>query len=145
MVLQPRIRREAASLAVLQEDYKVAVWLLVVTVHAGFAYDGASIPRLAQPLVGGPWDPRRLPAATVHDWLYASHALPRWIADLVFLVILVLTRGLSVWRCLVDWLAVRRYGRQAWDSHGPEEQLQARRLGKIKLALFHNQQKGKIE
>ena len=64
---------------------------------------------------------------------------------MVFLVLLLFTGLLPVWRCIVDWWAVRRYGRQAWDSHGPEEQLQARRLGKIKLALFHNQQKGKIE
>mgnify|MGYP003294186969 CR=1 FL=1 len=125
MIAQPKIVHVSPNLAKLIEPYTVRLWPFVITISAGFVFDGASIPALAQPLVGGPYDPRRLPAAAVHDWLYASHRLPRWLADLVFLVILIRTGLLEIWRCLVDWWAVARFGRAAWDSHGPEEQAAA--------------------
>lgn len=140
MILQPHITILPSGLAILDEDYTVSLWPATVTISAGFEFDGASIPALAQPLVGGPYDPRRLPAATVHDWLYASHALPRWIADIAFLVILLYTDLLPVWRCLVDWWAVARFGRAAWDSHGRDEQAVRRRQGTI--AIFSNPKKG---
>ena len=142
MIPQPHITILPSGLAILEEDYTVRVWPVTVSISAGFAYDGASIPALAQPFVGGPFDPRRLPAATVHDWLYASHRLPRWIADMVFLVLLLFTGLLPIWRCIVDWWAVARYGRAAWDSHGPEEQTIRRRQGAVKL--FSNPKKGQI-
>ena len=103
MIAQPQIVHVSPDRAKLLDQYTVRLWPFAITINAGFEFDGASIPALAQPLVGGPYDPRRLPAATVHDWLYASHRLPRWLADLLFLYILLMTGLLEFWRCLVDW------------------------------------------
>lgn len=118
------------SYAVLKEVYHVSAWPVSVWICADFAYDGASIPALAQPYIGGPWDPRRLPAATVHDWLYASHAVPKWIADLVFGYLLY-RNGHGLWRSIADWYAVSRFGHDAWYSHGPDENALALTQGSI--------------
>lgn len=118
------------SYAVLKEVYHVSAWPVSVWICADFAYDGASIPALAQPYIGCPWDPRRLPAATVHDWLYASHAVPKWIADLVFGYLLY-RNGHGLWRSIVDWYAVSRFGHDAWYSHGPDENALALAQGSI--------------
>lgn len=133
---QPRLAfGPGGDLARLTRDYRVAAWPVSVAVRAGFRYDGASVPALLRPLVGGPWDPLRLPAATAHDWLYASHAAPKWAADLVFLRLLA-ANGMPPWRALADWWAVARFGGAAWRSHGPEENRRARARGEIRLFGF---------
>jgi len=118
------------AVARIARTYYVRTWPVEVMILPGFEYDGASIPLLAQPVIGGPWDARRLPAATAHDWLYSSHAVPRWIADIVFLWLLI-ANGMTVWRAVVDWWAVARFGRPAWDSHGPDERAETIGLGCI--------------
>ena len=120
------------SYAVLRADYHVRAWPVSVWICAGFAYDGASIPAIAQPYIGGPWDPRRLPAATVHDWLYATHAVPKWLADLVFGYLLY-RNGHGLWRSIVDWYAVSRFGRDAWHSHLPDERRLVAEMGEIRF------------
>ncbi|MDO4365170.1 MAG: DUF1353 domain-containing protein [bacterium] len=130
---QPALAFEpGGALARLARDYRVAAWPVAVAVRTGFRYDGASVPEPLRPLVGGPWEPLRLPAATVHDWLYASHAVPKWVADLVFLRLLA-ANGMPPWRALADWWAVARFGAAAWRSHGPEENRRARTLGEISV------------
>ena len=109
------------SCATVIAPYHVRAWPLEVWIDAGFVFDGASIPELVRPYIGGPWDPRRLPAATVHDWLYASHAVSKWLSDLVFGYLLY-RNGMGLWRSIVDWWAVSRFGHEAWHSHLPEEQ-----------------------
>lgn len=133
---QPRLAFEpGGALARLARDYRVAAWPVSVAVRAGFRYDGASVPAPLRPLVGGPWDPLRLPAATAHDWLYASHAVPKWAADLAFLRLLA-ANGMPPWRALADWWAVARFGGPAWRSHGPGENRRARARGEIRLFGF---------
>lgn len=123
------ITQDGSSATVI-EPYHVRAWPFEVWIDAGFVFDGASIPELVRPYIGGPWDPRRLPAAIVHDWLYASHALPKWIADLVFLWLLVL-HGHGILRSLADWWAVSRFGHAAWSSHDRAEQMLAGYIGHI--------------
>jgi len=118
------------AMASIVERYYVRSWPFEVMILPGFMFDGASIPAIAQPWIGGPWDSRRLPAATVHDWLYASHAVPRWIADIVFLWLLI-ANGMTALRAVVDWWAVVRFGRASWDSHGPDERAETIGLGCI--------------
>ena len=129
------------SYAVLKDVYHVSAWPFYVWIDAGFVYDGASIPELLRPCIGGQWDPRRLPAATVHDWLYASHVLPKWLADLVFLWLLVL-HGHGLWRSLADWWAVSRFGHAAWYSHDRAEQSLTRSIGRIDILLPNQKMKG---
>lgn len=127
---QPSVDIRLDGYGTLTDTYHVKVWPVSVWICTGFRYDGVSIPALAQPYIGGPWDPRRLPAATVHDWLYASHAVPKWVADLVFGYLLY-RNGLGLWRSIADWYAVSRFGHDAWYSHGPDENAFALAQGSI--------------
>lgn len=128
---QPTIEKSAdGETATLTDFYTVDCWPVSVRICPGFAFDGASIPTALRPFVGGPWDARRLPAATVHDWLYASHATPRPVADLVFLRLL-LANGMPPIRAMADWWAVVRFGASAWASHGEDTRRWARDLGMI--------------
>lgn len=114
--------------AMLAEDYTVRVWWLEITVYRGFWFDGASIPGVLQSVVGGPWDVLTLAAALVHDWLYASHAMWRWLADLIFYV-LMRRGGVSRRKALAFWWAVSRFGADAWYSHDAAANISARALG----------------
>lgn len=118
------------ALGTLTDVYHVEFWPVSVYICAGFSYDGASVPEIAQPFIGCPWDAVMLPGATVHDWLYASHAVPRWIADLV-LFYLLFVNGFGFWKSFVVWRAVRRFGRNSWESHGPDENDVAIKQGSI--------------
>ena len=130
---QPRLVFDpGGTMAILSEDYAVSAPGVRVRVRAGFRFDGASIPASLQPVLGGPWDPRRLPAATAHDWLYASHAAAKWVADLVFLWLL-LRNGFPPVAAIADWWAVARFGGGAWRSHGPDENRRTRPLGGLSL------------
>ncbi len=57
-----------------------------VDVPAGFVSDGASIPKIAWSIVGGPWTGKYRNAAVVHDYLYSVQTFTRRITDREFLV-----------------------------------------------------------
>lgn len=99
-------------------------------IKPGFIYDGASIPLVLRPFIGGPFDPLRLPAATVHDWLYASHALPRFMADLIF-TILLMRNGFPIWRSLCDGFAVMQFGKSHWEKTKQTDCMHQRTFGTI--------------
>ncbi len=72
----------------LMEDYILGY----ITVPKGFIFDGASIPKMAQYIIGSNIDPRFLVAALVHDWLYNKECklpLSRDEADALFMYILI--------------------------------------------------------
>lgn len=96
--------------------YRSAVLGDVVTVPVGTITDMASVPRapLMFWLTG---DTARRPAV-VHDYLYATHAHPRAIADAVFLEAMGVA-GVPWWRRQLMYRAVRLCGHRAWAS-GPE-------------------------
>ncbi len=83
-----------------------------ITVPAGFETDFASVPfvfRWLVPVVG-----RHGKAAVLHDWLYASGALPnRAEADAVFFEAMTVL-GVRPWRKWLIWLAVRMFGGSRW-------------------------------
>ena len=55
-----------------------------LTADAGFVSDGATIPRAAWTLVGGPWDGLYIQAAIVHDVGCVTHELSWQITDRLF-------------------------------------------------------------
>lgn len=114
----------------LAEEWHVDFFWWRITIFPGFTTDGASVPVLLRCWAGHPFDWPRLAAALAHDWLYASHVVPRWVADLIFLVILLLV-GYPVWRSVTDWWAVSRFGAPAYNNHGPEDQRFARAYGQL--------------
>ena len=60
-----------------------------ITVPAGFLYDGASIPSIAQPLTYTPFLPKVMLAALVHDYLYTTGEVRRIEADSIFFQLLI--------------------------------------------------------
>lgn len=81
------------------------------TVPAGFRTDLASIPQLAQAVIGR-WE-RHAPAAVLHDWLYAAQPVDRRDADRLFAEALF-AAGVPLWKRAAMWMAVRAAGGRAW-------------------------------
>lgn len=73
IVVGPRKRR-----------YRKAVTIFGVEIPEGFETDGASVPRLFHWFIS-PFG-KLYDAAVVHDYRYTFKDLPRWVADLEFLI-----------------------------------------------------------
>ncbi len=132
--------RHASGICELTEDWSVSLLCVRFTIRAGFLTDGASVPILLRRWAGHPFDWPRLAAAMVHDWLYAAHLLPKWLADLIFLALLVRV-GYPIGRSVADWWAVVHFGGPAWRSHGHADQAFARAHGSI--SFFNPKRKKK--
>ncbi len=134
MLPVPKYDLVAPNWAVISEPYTVLALCHKITIQPGFGYDGASIPDILQPIAGNPWNPIAFPAATVHDWLYASHALPKWLSDLIFWRLLLLG-GVPSGKAFAFYLSVARFGGPAYTSHGPEDRQFALAHGSMSLQL----------
>lgn len=77
-----------------------------IVVPAGFVTDGASIPRWAWSLVGGPMSGRYVWAAVIHDYLYVKHLVKRNVADWIFWDAMRVS-GVSFWKRRAMHFAVR--------------------------------------
>jgi len=131
---------KADQVTILAEDWSISLWIIRFTIRAGFVTDGASVPVLLQRWAGHPFDWPRIAAAIAHDWLYASHAVPKWLADLIFLALLIKV-GYPIWRSIADWWAVSRFGGPAWRNHGKRDQQIARSHGSMMICLKPKQNK----
>ena len=87
---------------------------------AGFAFDGASIPRVGWSLLGlHPMSPRVQASALIHDACYAAELTTRREADDLFAWCLRMD-GLDTLRRRIMWRAVRIGGGVVWSRHTPE-------------------------
>lgn len=77
------ITKRGGRLDQTTEDYLYEYEGIQIFIPKGFKWDGASIPRLLWPILGGPFGKYSF-AALVHDFLYASRMVPRKIADKIF-------------------------------------------------------------
>jgi hypothetical protein len=84
----------------------------LLTVHEGFVCDGASVPPALWPLIGDPFGDL-LPAAILHDWGYATRALPREWIDVVFCRALR-DCGVGLLRARSIYRGVRVFGALYW-------------------------------
>lgn len=84
-------------------------------VPKNFWTDGASIPWLAQPLIGPPFSSKYAEEAILHDWLctLADSYGKRVVADGVFLVKLR-DKGIEVWRRYAMFFAVSSWAAWKW-------------------------------
>ncbi len=119
MNVQPDSTRRCYLLA---DDLTVTLEDLMVHIPAGFPCDGASIPPLAWPLLYQAFDPRVMVAATVHDWLYYTHSLPRAVAD-TLLEKLLLQASAAQFKARVISGVVRLLGGLFWPNDAEDEQL----------------------
>jgi hypothetical protein len=78
----------------------------------GFRTDGASIPRMLWALLGSPFDPRLVEAATYHDAAYRV-GMHRGDADELFRLLL-LANGVTPARARLLWFGVRVFGWRYW-------------------------------
>lgn len=85
-----------------------------LVVPAGFETDFASIPRGLWNLL--PKLDRHLLAAVLHDWLYSTAIVTKPEADAIFLAAMK-DLGVPVWKRWAMYLAVRLFGRGAWNAH----------------------------
>lgn len=96
--------------------YQSAVLRALLTVHAGFLTDFASVPRL--PFAFWLFGDTAHAEAVVHDFLCATKIVPRAQADRVFLEAMEVS-GIPAWRRWPMYLAVRLFGGRCWECRAP--------------------------
>jgi hypothetical protein len=101
-----------------------------VVVLDGFTFDGCSTPRFLWRLTGHPFEVPRVAAALAHDWAYLAQLTSRKTADLIYLDICRQV-GMSRVRAYAEYLALRAFGRLAWDEKNEEGMVFARTHGAI--------------
>lgn len=74
-----------------------------------YVFDGASIPKILQPMLGKKDSPEFLLAACVHDFLYWNFDMDRRMADETFYHLLRAS-GVSNWKAAIFYLGVRSFG-----------------------------------
>ena len=92
---------------------------LDIIVLPGFITDGASVPKLLQNIYP-PFSGRYIEAAVLHDALYMSESLSRLQADKLFLEAME-TLGVSWWKRMTMYYAVRAAGWYVWRKHKPKD------------------------
>lgn len=90
-----------------------------ILVPEGFVTDFASVPRILWSLF--PTTGEYSSAALVHDYLYGSHNLSRFLADAIFRAIMR-QQGVPLWKCMAMYLGVRIGGYFAWKNNQSEPQ-----------------------
>ena len=100
---------------VLVEDYVVLYEDIIFHLHAGFIFDGASIPVYARAITYPPFHPDVMAAAIVHDFLYKEKPINRKLADRIFYDRLV-KNGASKFKAKMMYRALRIFGGFAWRS-----------------------------
>lgn len=101
----------------LQRRYEVKHDGFAMQIRGGFPFDGCSIPRVLWRVFGHPLQGLALPAALVHDALYATQALPRHVADRLFYELL-LANGVNRAKAWAMYQGVRLGGWAAWAEAG---------------------------
>ena len=105
---------------ILLEDVVVESLGYKITVKKGFDFDGASIPQSLWSVYGNPLSGKFRIAALVHDALYASHKLPRELADAIFLD-LMKQHDVGYLKRQTMYYAVRSAGWYSWKQLTKEE------------------------
>lgn len=83
----------------------------------GFVTDGASIPFWLRWLCGSPFEPPRMYAALLHDWLYSGGDPEATRADADDLYRdMQISLGVPRWRAYTEWGALRLFGSSHWTS-----------------------------
>lgn len=113
-------------------QYEVRVCGYLVTVFAGFYSDGDSLPRLLRAVFNRPFNHVVLPAVIVHDAVYASHALPRAVADAMYLELLLrnqYSRGLAY----TKYVGLRLFGWWWWAQAPKRAMLNGSKILSVQL------------
>lgn len=104
--------REAYTLC---HDIAVQLGDVLLTIPAGYCFDGASIPPALWSVIGHPFVPQFVRAALVHDYAYTVKPVERKAADVAFRDLLV-NDGAGEWRAALMYRAVRLAGAASWSD-----------------------------
>lgn len=110
------VRRGDETFFILQQDIFFVLsfhqkW--IIRVPKGYETDLASIPRILWPLIS-PFDEYAL-GSIVHDYLYDSKIVSRWIADCVFIEAMKRSE-ISFLKIVLFFIAIRMFGRRYWKN-----------------------------
>lgn len=102
-----------------------------IDILSGFDFDGASIPRCCWSALGFyPTSPQTLPAALVHDALYASETFSRYECDYCFYNALR-RQGVGYFKANAMYYAVRVGGANVWKNHSLKEVMYYKMLVRV--------------
>ena len=136
----PKLRASGdGETKILVKDYSVRLTLfplpftlfspaIIISIRQGFRTDGASIPQRLRRFIGHPFDHVRLIAAVCHDAIYATHLLPRILADFIYYLALRQCSHMPRAYAFAEYLALRARGKEAWQEKTPESIAEARKL-----------------
>ena len=136
----PKPLRLCAS-ALKIDSLPLPVPSIVISIRQGFRTDGASIPQRLRRFIGHPFDHVRLIAAVVHDAIYATHLVPRIVADWIYFVALRRCSHMPRAYAFAEFLALRKGGKEAWNEKTPESIERNRKLVSVKFRVKGRKQK----
>lgn len=120
MIPQPKLTpRPKENLYELIEEYSYKCTVdgetLLITIPAGFIYNGASIPAIGWLVTYTPFHPDVMVPALIHDYLYGDHSLgiDRYTADSILYQMLV-ENGVKEITAEIMYQAVRAAGSAFW-------------------------------
>ena len=130
----PKLRASGdGETKILVKDFHIVLPVMpflavAISIRHGFRTDGASIPQSMRRYIGHPFDYVRLIAALVHDAIYATHLLPRILADWIYFVALRRCSRMPRAYAFAEFLALRGGGKAAWNEKTPQSIAEARKL-----------------
>ena len=148
----PKLRAAGDGTRILMRDYSVRLTLfplpftlfspaIIISIRQGFRTDGASIPQRLRRFIGHPFDHVRLIAAVVHDAIYATHLVPRIVADWIYFVALRRCSHMPRAYAFAEFLALRKGGKEAWNEKTPESIERNRKLVSCRFTVKGRKQK----
>lgn len=94
-------------------DFALRPFGINATIPEGFTSDGMSVPRALWRWIGPKVNAKAIGPSLVHDWLYATHFLPRADADEWFRKALI-NNGYPKLRARCVWMGLRLFGWAHW-------------------------------
>ena len=143
----PKLRASGdGETKILVKDFHIVLPVMpflavAISIRHGFRTDGASIPQSMRRYIGHPFDYVRLIAALVHDAIYATHLLPRIVADWIYFVALRRCSHMPRAYAFAEFLALRGGGKAAWNEKTPQSIAEARKLVSVKFRVKGRKQK----
>lgn len=109
---------------------------IIISIRSGFRTDGASIPVPLRRFIGNPFDTVRLIAAVCHDAIYATHIVPRIVADIIYYLALRQCSHMPRAYAFAEYLALRAGGKAAWNEKTPESIAENRKFVRMRFKVF---------
>lgn len=140
----PKLRAAGdGTTRILVKDYVETLRLVpilpfsvTISIHSGFRTDGASIPVPLRRFIGNPFDTVRLIAAVCHDAIYATHLVPRIVADIIYYLALRQCSHMPRAYAFAEYLALRARGKDAWNEKTPESIAENRKLVRVRFKVY---------